>query len=199
VGRPIWADGLGAYEVKPAPIRKPKEGRTEPPTVWTAYLTFPAWLGGDPASLSWKDNYGKSGNIVADGQGEMSFAEVELVKRLRESGWEAGWLDNFGHAPRRWRDWLVTVFDRPPDKDPVQSLPPHVRRRFLAFENAINRVRPKPSTRGRPDIVAWRTGQYSYIESKGPRDAINDDQELWAREIIAADFDIYGVVSWKHG
>ncbi len=149
-------------------------------------LLFNRWMGGDAKSLPWAETYGKSRSVVAGEGGELSFAEIEIVKRLRGAGWEGGWLDTFGAAPVRWRPWMVTL----------HAMPSNVRTRYYEIHTAANRAQGKNGTGGRPDVIAWRERSIVFLESKGPGDRIKPAQEAWASCAVESDHDGYGVVYW---
>ncbi len=90
-------------------------------------------------TLPWSVTYGKP--QIAREDGTWTVAEIELVRRLREAGWRAGWVDTFASAPKAWAQWLV----RP------SALPSALRASYEASTSAAARGRG-----GKPDIVAWR-------------------------------------------
>ncbi len=74
--------------------------------VWHATLNFKHW---SPAPNipppTRNETYGKT--LITRVDGNWTVAEIELVQRLRDAGWHAGWVDTFGSAPKEWAKWLV--------------------------------------------------------------------------------------------
>jgi hypothetical protein len=136
--------------------------------VWHANLEFVPWI--PPLSspkLPWSETYGKA--LMAGHDGTWTVAEIELVRRFRQAGWQAGWVDTFANAPREWDKWLVT-----PDSLPLPLGTP-----YRVITNAVD-----PDGSGSPDVIAWREDSIAsavFIESK-MKDAIRPDQEKWFRE-----------------
>jgi len=107
---------------------------------------------------------------MARADGSWTVAEIELVRRFREAGWQAGWMNTFGRAPRNWDEWIVKP----------QSLPLPLRTTYVAITNSVD-----PKGAGRPDIIAWRDGtlaQAVFVESKGLKEKIRPKQVKWFRE-----------------
>jgi hypothetical protein len=113
-------------------------------------------------------------------------AEIELVQRLREAGWQAGWVNTFGGAPRTWDEWLVTP----------SSLPSQLR---ASYESITADV--AGGARGRPDIIAWRgesLAEAVFVEYKGPSDRIRSGQDAWLRAALRAGMlrEQFAVAKW---
>ncbi len=135
---------------------------------WHATLEFVPWIPPQPSSKpTWSETYGKT--LMSGDDGSWTVAEIELVRRFRKAGWQAGWVDTFGNAPQEWGRWLVT-----PDSLPLPLGTP-----YRVITNAVD-----PDGGGSPDVVAWREGSIAsavFVESK-MKDAIRPDQEKWFRE-----------------
>jgi hypothetical protein len=135
---------------------------------WHVNLEFVPWTA--PTSspkLPWSETYGKA--LMARDDGSSTVGEIELVRRFREAGWQAGWVDTWGKAPQMWAEWIVTP----------ESLPLALATPYRAITDAVN-----PRGGGRPDIVAWREGSLAsavFVESKGAKEKILPDQEMWFR------------------
>jgi hypothetical protein len=125
--------------------------------------------------------------VVANEDGRLSFAEIEIAKRLRAAGWQAGWLDAFGRAPETWKPWIINTDD----------LPEATRARFVAIHDMIAEQNGRPGSSGRPDIVAWQGDRTAFIELKGPRDRLSKEQARWGAAALAQDPDSYGLVRWS--
>ena len=113
-------------------------------------LALAPWAGARPDSLT--DDCRKRGGLVTGATGEMSCTEVEVVRRLRAAGWEAGWVQGFPCGRARWDRWIW------------QELPTRV--------EAINR-RVQESLGGRatsrsghPDVAAMVGDRLLYVECK---------------------------------
>jgi hypothetical protein len=102
--------------------------------------------------------------------GSLTVGEIEIVRRFRKAGWQAGWVDTWGKAPQKWAEWIVTP----------ESLPLPLGSSYRVISNAVG-----PDGGGSPDIIAWREGSIAsavFVESKMVKEAIRPDQEKWFRE-----------------
>ena len=81
---------------------------------WHATLVFPYWIP--------QPEVEKPPRSVSP-DGTWSVAEIELVRRMRESGWQAGWVDTFGSAPKKWAEWIVEPSSLPsPLRESYQTI-----------------------------------------------------------------------------
>jgi hypothetical protein len=137
--------------------------------VWHANLEFVPWIPPLPSPKPpWSETYGKS--LMARDDGSWTVAEIELVRRFRKAGWQAGWMDTWGKAPQKWSEWIVTP----------ESLPLPLETLCRAVTNAVD----PDGGGGPPDIIAWQDGSISdavFVESK-VKDKVLLDQEQWFRE-----------------
>lgn len=140
-------------------------------------LRLPLW---PHLVTDWRVSYGKSRNLVRGADGGLSCAEVEVVRRLRESGRGAIWIDNFGAAPQVWR-W-ASGSDR--------SLSGSVAERHASIKKRVREITGR--TGGCWDVVAWNESELAYIECKGPGDGIKPGQRAWR----AAGQEIEPSVDW---
>jgi hypothetical protein len=177
---------LGTISQPPSWLRDLRPGadcRLEPVrphsdvVIWHVPLAFSEWTPSTGERKPTRDEtYGKK-LIVAD-NGQWTVAEIALVRRLRDAGWRARWLDTYGRAPRDWSRWIV---------EPELPLP----------LREIAKTKP-----GRPDLVAWRGDSLSdvlFVEYKGPRDKVRDNQEIWFRGALSAGVtrDQLAVATWR--
>ncbi len=153
--------------------------------VWHAALTFMKWSP-TPNVLppTRKERYGKTTIIGEDGS--WSVVEIELTRRLREAGWQAGWVDTFGGAPKAWAEWLVNP----------SSLPSALGH----FISEIDRVTGRKG--GKPDLVAWQGDSLAkavFLECKGPGDKIHQKQEEWLNAALRAGMSCeqFAVAKWS--
>jgi hypothetical protein len=106
---------------------------------WHVTVVFRRWRAPPSAPKpDWAETYGKT--QVESDSGVRSVAEIELTHRLREAGWQAGWVDTFGSAPRAWREWLIEP----------STLPAPLRDGMKRIADRLATARA-----GRPDLVAW--------------------------------------------
>lgn len=99
-------------------------------------------------------------------------AEIELVRRMRESGWQAGWVDTFGSAPKKWVEWIIEP----------SSLPSPLCESYQTITQAAGH-----NGGGKPDIVAWRGESLAdavFLEYKGPNDRVRVGQDAWFRAAL---------------
>ena len=113
-------------------------------------LSFTLWIG---PPLGMEEDCNKRGGRVVGDSGELSCAEVEIVKRLRNAGWGAAWVSQFRCGERRWGKYRSMAGELP---KPVRDL-----------ERRIGMGQP-----GRPDVVAWAGDRIVYVESKSARDRV---------------------------
>lgn len=139
-------------------------------------LRFELWQG---PKLTMAEDCNKRGGRVVGDQGELSCAEVEIVKRLRVAGWGAAWVQSFKCGRKSWGSFIADLAD----------LPDAVR--------AIQRVAGEAG--GHPDVLAWRGNRVIALESKGPSDSLKASQIAWFARAVEAGIqsgDI-GVVEWR--
>jgi len=136
------------------------------------------------SKLPWSITYGKT--QIARDDGTWTVAEIELVRRLREAGWHAGWVDTFGSAPQAWTEWLVK---------PI-SLPLSLRASYEAITRAAG-----STGGGTPDIIAWQGESLAdavFVEYKGPSDRVRPGQDAWFQGALRHGMsrDQFTVVKW---
>jgi Arc/MetJ-type ribon-helix-helix transcriptional regulator len=183
--RPAWLRLLEANDALLAPVKSTGDA----PMAWTGIVFLKAWRGGDSNRLSWAETYGKRNSVVADKNGQLSLAEIEVVKRLVDHGWEARWLDGFGRAPTQFREYTATL----------DELPNRVREALTEIDRQAHEFDIERSSAGRPDIVAWHDHKIAFLEVKGPNDRLQPAQVAWARAAVASEGISYGVVRWSTG
>lgn len=154
--RPEWAQALRAARVGSVLIGHVSS------SIAAARVEFRRWSG---PKLTWQESYGKT--PILDADGGRTCAEVEIVARLRQAGWDAWWIDTFGQAPAAWRDSIIKVGD----------LPPGIRERFLDVDRKVESGHAAGS--GRWDIVAARADEVLILESKGAGDQLRPKQLAW--------------------
>jgi hypothetical protein len=139
-------------------------------------LEFQLW---DGLFLGMREDCNKRGGRVIGDEGELSCAEVEIVKRLRKAGWDAWWVQAFKCGRARWSAYIRDV----------PNFPDVVRRIQLSAGEGV----------GHPDVIAWSGDRVVAIESKSPTDKLRESQIAWfaaALEAGVASSDI-GVVEWR--
>jgi len=153
--------------------------------VWHAIVEFTRWIPspGTPP-VPWNVTYGKT--QIAREDGTWTVAEIELVRRLRDAGWPAGWVDTFGSAPPVWTEWLVKP----------NSLPLPLRASYEAITRAAG-----STGAGKPDIIAWQGESLAdavFVEYKGPSDRLRAGQDAWFRAALSNGVlrDQFAVVKW---
>ena len=139
-------------------------------------LLFERW---DGPELGMREDCNKRGGRVVGDLGELSCAEVEIVKRLRRIGWDAAWVQAFKCGRRRWSAYIRDIPD---------------------FPDAVRRIQAAAgSAGGHPDVIAWKGDHVVAIESKGPGDQLKVSQIEWfqrARQAGMAPGDL-AVVEWR--
>lgn len=157
-----------------------------PLAVWHIRVEMKQWSPqpSDPP-LTWNETYGK--RQVLSATGSRSVAEIEIARRLRKAGWQAGWLDSFGRAPTDFQEWIVA-----PDE-----LPAALRSALLEISLAM-----RSRTNSHPDIIGWRSGKLSdaiFIEYKGPNDRIRATQIAWLQAAFGMGIsrDQFAIAQWR--
>ncbi|MEK7351980.1 MAG: VRR-NUC domain-containing protein [Nitrospirota bacterium] len=153
---------------------------------WHVTLGFAYWIpqpGVEKPPRS--ETYGKT--LIVSPDGTWTVAEIELVRRMRESGWQAGWVDTFGSAPKKWVEWIV---------EPT-SLPSPLRESYQTITWAAGR-----NGGGKPDIVAWRGESLAdavFLEYKGPKDRVRVGQDAWFRTALREGMsrDQFAIARWS--
>jgi hypothetical protein len=104
---------------------------------------------------------------------------VEIVKRLREAGWNAWWVQAFRCGRARWASFIS---DGP------------------ELSEVVRRIQAKAGQGvGHPDVIAWRGDRVVAIESKSPTDALRPSQIEWFTRALQAGIQPadMGVVEWR--
>ena len=113
-------------------------------------IPLAAWTGGRTDLLA--DDCRKRGGLIVGTDGQMSCTEVEVVRRLRAAGWEAGWVQGFACGRARWSRWIW------------QELPPRIGDANRRVQEALG---GRASSRsGHPDVAAIAGDHLVYLECK---------------------------------
>jgi VRR-NUC domain len=177
---PLWLSILKPVECRLEPLMRGSDM-----LAWHATLAFTRWsLPQGASKLPWSVTYGKT--QIARDDGTWTVAEIELVRRLRDAGWRAGWVDTFGSAPHLWTEWLVKP----------NSLPLPMRASYEAITRAAG-----STGGGKPDIVAWQGESLAdavFVEYKGPNDKVLPGQDIWFRAALRNGMsrDQFAVAKW---
>ena len=139
-------------------------------------LRFSLWPG---PPLGMREDCNKRGGRVIGDAGDLSCAEVEIVKRLRAGGWDAWWVQAFRCGRARWHAFISDGAE---------------------LSDAVRHLQATAGSGvGHPDVIAWRDDRVVAIESKGPGDALRPSQIEWFSRALEAGIlpsDI-GVVEWR--
>jgi hypothetical protein len=141
-------------------------------------LRFRPWTG--PAI---EDDYG--GKPVLDVDGEPVFAELAILRLLREGGWEGVWVDTF-------RQRFLTGL---PSRTEAVPLP-------KGAALVYGTIQQQAGTRsGCWDVFAWRQpGSYRFVEAKWrDHDRIRTSQVQWfeAARKVGFQAESFLVVEWE--
>jgi hypothetical protein len=143
--------------------------------VAVVHLNFNLWPG---PPLGMGEDCNKRGGRVVGDAGEMSCAEVEIVKRLRRAEWDAWWVQAFPCGRARWTSFIGDVT------------------RLTAAIRDVQLV--AGAGRGHPDVIASRQRRVIAIECKSRGDRLRPGQIEWFTRALAAGIrpgDV-GVVEW---
>jgi hypothetical protein len=134
----------------------------------TERWTLDPWEGGaDPPDLpkSWAIKPG----FVVDGR--RSCAELAVLARLRDDGWDGVWVSAFGRVLRR--DWFLTEAFRTIAEAGAPADIAAVFERLRAANGG--------SLAGFFDVFAWRDGKVRFVEVKVARDRLQDTQRRFVQ------------------
>ena len=133
---------------------------------WVCEVDFPPYLGPRADSLSFDCR--KRSGLVVGGDGSMSCAEVEVVRRLRAAGYpDAGWLATCGQAT--WGE-----FQRPRNR---------IRDELAALDPGHG-VRVPHGGAGAPDVVSLRGPHPVFVECKGS-EPMQVNQIAWIETVLS--------------
>jgi hypothetical protein len=170
---PASTDWIGALNPsKPPTMREVRPGLQ----LTVVPLEFELWPG---PPLGMAEDCNKHGGRLVGDAGELSCAEVEIVKLLRAGGWDAAWCQSFACGRRRWRAYIADSVARPAEVRKLQAT--------------------AGSGGGHPDVLAWRDGRIVALESKGQGDALRQSQLDWFERALrsgVASGDV-GLVEWR--
>ncbi len=172
------------------PLTAPVRGIFGGVEVWTASTTFAPFTGERLDNHAY--DCAKKGNLVAGPDGQLSCAEIAMVRRFLASDWNAGWVATCGQRNDDWRSlMLVPVAPANPTMPVPPLLPPRL---------ASILVRHGES--GYPDIIAWQSPRRPrLVEMKGPGDR-GTAQAAWLRLAFAAGTiapEDFLLVTWAFG
>jgi hypothetical protein len=167
----------GDWERALAPVRPSARRRvSDNVELIVVPLEFELWQG---PRLSMAEDCNKRGGRVVGDRGELSCAEVEIVKRLRGAGWQAAWVQSWKCGRLSWGAYIADLNDLPDGVRAIQGI--------------------AGSAGGHPDVLAWQGERVIALESKGPGDALKQSQIDWFGRALEAGVrpgDI-GVVEWR--
>lgn len=104
--------------------------------------------------------------------GAAMFGELAVLRWLNVDGWGGVWLDTF-HGRKHWRE-MPTV------SSPVE-LPSAAR---ALYDRIVAENGGKAS--GAFDVMAWRSGDFAFLEYKGEGDRSNRNEARWIAAALAA-------------
>lgn len=104
--------------------------------------------------------------------GAAMFGELAIVRWLEKDGWEGVWMDTF-HGAKFWKSM--------PHKSLPVALPPAAR----ALYDAI-KVANGGKASGAFDVMAWRNGDFAFLEYKGAGDRSNRNEARWIAAALTA-------------
>ena len=103
--------------------------------------------------------------------GAAMFGELAIVRWLEKDGWEAVWIDTF-HGAKFWSAM--------PHKAQPVALPPAARALYAAITIANG-----GKSSGAFDVMAWRSGDFAFLEYKGETDRSNRNEARWIEAALA--------------
>jgi hypothetical protein len=104
--------------------------------------------------------------------GAAMFGELAIVRWLEKDGWDAVWMDTF-HGAKFWKAM--------PHKSQPIALPRAARTLYDAIKTANG-----GKASGAFDVMAWRNGEFAFLEYKGEGDRSNRNEARWIAAALAA-------------
>ena len=104
--------------------------------------------------------------------GAAMFGELAIVRWLEKDGWDAVWMDTF-HGAKFWKAM--------PHKSVPVTLPAAARALYDAISTANG-----GKASGAFDVMAWRNGDFAFLEYKGDGDRPNRNEARWIGAALAA-------------
>ena len=104
--------------------------------------------------------------------GAAMFGELAIVRWLEKDGWEGVWMDTF-HGAKFWKGM--------PHKSQPVALPAAARALYDAIRSANG-----GKASGTFDVMAWRNGDFAFLEYKGEGDRSNRNEARWIAAALAA-------------
>ncbi len=167
-------ESLSRFRVAPQQVNL-QSGRAV--QVAKCLMRFRPWIG-KPI----RNTYG--GKAVIDFGGEAVFAELAILRSLKNDGWDGVWVDSYR---RKFRIDL-------PERADACDLPPKPKKLFDAI------VTIKGSRSGCWDVFAWRTNEFLFAESKRMRrDSMRLSQFQWLDAAIQVGLPLssFLIVEWE--
>jgi hypothetical protein len=180
-----------AWTASIAPVSLPIAYSFGGVNVWSSTATFSRWPNLEPSNHEY--NCRKGRGLVTGASGDMSCAEVEITRRFRRAGWDAGWLATCGRRNDAWREMMFAV------RNPASSVLPEPVRLLPA---RIAGILARHGDSGYPDVVAWQSERHPvFVELKGPGDR-GTAEAGWVASAVAAGsiaLEDFLLVSWTFG
>ena len=104
--------------------------------------------------------------------GAAMFGELAIVRWLEKDGWEGVWMDTC-HGAKFWKAM--------PHKSLPVALPPAARALYDAIKAANG-----GKASGTFDVMAWRNGDFTFLEYQGEGDRSNRNEARWIAAALAA-------------
>ena len=180
---PAWTSAFRPYLERElrvelqAPVRFPA-GRvvSDVPAV---FLRFPQW-GGEP----FVDDFGKKSAAMIELNGEHLFAELAVLRLLRNDGWDGRWVSTYSAGKEVWK-YVTNWEDVPRSEQKTRPIEDSEPRQTLARIAGFNRPR---RYKGCWDVFAWRSSQLAFVQCKRTtpksKDLLSKDQEEWLRSAL---------------
>lgn len=160
-------------------------------------LRFPRWEG--PAFV---DDFAKKAAGMIELDGEHLFAELALLRLLEKDGWKGRWVNTYSAKGEVWK-YLTHWADVPRAEQrnrPIEDAEP---RQLLARIAG----RSKGRYRGCWDTVAWRGGDYVFLQAKRTsspeKDMVKPEHAEWLHTALvfgddSLTLDSFAVVHWDY-
>src|SRR5687767_15070534 len=143
------------------------------------FLRFPKWSG-----APFVDDFGRKSAAMIELGGEHLFAELAVLRLLRNDGWDGRWVSTYSAGKEVWK-YLTHWEDVPRSEQktrPIEDSEPRQARPKTAVSND-----PRRDNRG-GDAFAGRACELAYVRCNGgtpqPNDDPGKDQGEWLHSAL---------------
>jgi hypothetical protein len=143
------------------------------------FLRFPMWQG-----APFVDDFSRKSAAMIELNGEHLFAELAVLRLLRDDGWDGRWVNTYSGGKEVWK-FLTAWEDVPRAEQKTRPIADDEPRQILARIAGFNKPR---RYKGCWDVFAWRASQLAFVAAKRVArktgGLVSKDQEEWLRSAL---------------